>query len=358
MDIFFNREPGKIFDIFSSLWIMNNYDYSMDIRRKYGVESITSYDELLSSLISNNIVQSQYLNKYFPKEIETQSLFRISSIWKHPNIKNFLSYLLKIDESKIREVLISSLNSSQKLDLVKEEITKIAESTPSLLKYLTTLDISNSLKWEIFCLLNSFNEFMKEFISFINNYLNIYCDLDKERNSILDEYNSYIEENISKGGIEFIKEKIANRYDLGSCEKIYVTTSVNISLYINIDSSEKACYIILGHFNDEVIKQMHLEDKLKNSLVILKNIVEDTRFDIIKLLSDKDYCNQELSDILKLSKATVSHHMSYLMSLNIVKLKKIGQRSYYCLNKDLLKGSLDMIIEELKLSSWNPSNNS
>lgn len=349
LEIFFDEKPGSVLDTFISLWIMNNYEHTMEVRRKFGVESQTSYDKLLYSLTLNNSVDKDKLAKYFSRDIEPHTIFTISSIWDYPNITDYLDYLLTLEEIKVRDLIINSLNRSLKLGLTNDNIRKIIKNTFSLLNYLKTLEIENFLKWEIFCLISDPNEYIGNFREFVICYLDTYKELENTRNSLLEGYNSYLKRNISELGIEFIKKEIMNRYNLDNYEEYYITTSINTSLLIKISPDQKKCYITIGPLNNEVIKNMHLENRLKNSLLMVKNIVEDTRFEIIKLLSNKDYYSQELAEILKLSKATVSHHMSYLMSLNIVTIRKDGQKLYYSLNKNLLKNSLNQIKDELEL---------
>lgn len=59
-------------------------------------------------------------------------------------------------------------------------------------------------------------------------------------------------------------------------------------------------------------------DKIQLNREALKAIVADSRYDIIKLLSEKDYTLSEISEKLKLSKPTVKEHLEVLCKNGII----------------------------------------
>ena len=68
----------------------------------------------------------------------------------------------------------------------------------------------------------------------------------------------------------------------------------------------------------------------------LKAISDPTRYKIIRQLSQRPHYVQELADRLKLTAATLSHHLDHLLQVRLVGVSIEGRRSYYNLNADEL----------------------
>lgn len=69
----------------------------------------------------------------------------------------------------------------------------------------------------------------------------------------------------------------------------------------------------------------------------LKAIADPTRLSILRLLSAKPWYVQQLADELKLSSATLSHHLGVLTQALMLRQAVAGRRSYYRLNRQELR---------------------
>ena len=70
----------------------------------------------------------------------------------------------------------------------------------------------------------------------------------------------------------------------------------------------------------------------------LKAIADPTRLAILRLLGDKPWYVQQLADELKLSSATLSHHLGVLTQALMLRHAVEGRRIYYRLNRQELRG--------------------
>lgn len=85
-------------------------------------------------------------------------------------------------------------------------------------------------------------------------------------------------------------------------------------------------------------------DKLKSELLdkeeyddlmhLFKMFADTTRLRIFSVLSKGSYSVNDLSEILEMSQSAVSHQLSNLRRLNLVKFEKVGLRSFYSLADD------------------------
>lgn len=80
--------------------------------------------------------------------------------------------------------------------------------------------------------------------------------------------------------------------------------------------------------------------------VILKALSDGTRFKIIEMLLQKNYCVRAISKKLEISESAVSQHIKVLKETGLIVGKKSGYFVHYGVNRDLLH-QLAQEIEEL-----------
>jgi len=78
----------------------------------------------------------------------------------------------------------------------------------------------------------------------------------------------------------------------------------------------------------------------------LKSIADLRRVEILKLLKNTPMYGQELADLLQLSPATISHHMSFLVSSGFVSVTRKGAKTSYSLHRQ----NLDSFLQNLRIS--------
>jgi len=69
-------------------------------------------------------------------------------------------------------------------------------------------------------------------------------------------------------------------------------------------------------------------------VTIFKVMSDETRVSILYLLSKKDWCVHDLSEILGTSVSNVSHHLRLLKAARLVKSRREGQRVFYSLDDE------------------------
>ncbi|WP_283163350.1 ArsR/SmtB family transcription factor [Sporolactobacillus mangiferae] len=80
--------------------------------------------------------------------------------------------------------------------------------------------------------------------------------------------------------------------------------------------------------NDRMASDLD-EETLTTVTQIFKAVSDATRVRILYLLSQKECSVSEIADILKLQQSTVSHQLSFLKQLHLVKARRSGKTIYY-----------------------------
>ncbi len=79
---------------------------------------------------------------------------------------------------------------------------------------------------------------------------------------------------------------------------------------------------------------------------VLKAMADETRFKILTLLLENNYCVRGLSRKLQLSESAVSQHLKVLREAELIKGEKKGYFMHYDVDRDILH-QLSSQIEEL-----------
>ena len=89
---------------------------------------------------------------------------------------------------------------------------------------------------------------------------------------------------------------------------------------------------------------------MKELMSVFKTLSDETRLRIVLLLSKKEHCVCELTEILNESQPKISKHLSKLKDLNFVETKRNQQFIYYALKEDniLLNSLLEFIQNNLE----------
>lgn len=93
-----------------------------------------------------------------------------------------------------------------------------------------------------------------------------------------------------------------------------------------------------------------LEKKITpfDPITIFKILGDQTRFNLLKLLSEKDRDSNELAKLLDIKPTSMSNHMSKLVDAGIVKMSSGEQnKSIYTLEKEILKNILKDCYQEI-----------
>ncbi|WP_282925542.1 ArsR/SmtB family transcription factor [Helcococcus kunzii] len=266
---------------------------------------------------------------------DLSDVFKTDNINVFPNIIYFIMYG-KLEESihkYSKEEFIKLINVELQDNL---ETFGDVEKTNDFVKLIDSINtFNNNQKFSLIKLIkntNGYSDKLYDFISEIEGVIkdNIYIIEDLINDVLL---------KINLNYIKSLKE-----FDtVGKVIKDYKIEGIEISLRINLYEKmgfsvyeknnkiygEIYCglisFLLKDYFKDEI-------DEKNDVFDILMAISDETRFKIIHLLNNKKMYGREIADSLDLTTGTVSHHLTKLISVNIVNSEVEGNRIYYILN--------------------------
>lgn len=353
MSIVFNEKPGILADIKFSLFFIYNFEWFEAQMQNFEVKINKEFIKNINQLKNKVDCSKVYMKVLCSTEIyggtdEALILTGLSNdkIWKMNSYDDLINTIKDLKEEEIKSSIIYELlvikNRSNELKTVLKEEKEVIE-------LIESLECSSSMKWTLFTFLNNIKKYMNEFVEFLEKYLKEYDKLVNKRIEEMKVFNYYIKKNIEEGGREFFKGITSGIWNLDDYKNIYVSSMHINSMSLSGTELKDELYIFIGSHFEETIKQINGADKVSENVSLFKGLGDMTRFNILKLLIEKEVYGQEIADAVGISMATVNYHMTFLLTTKVVQLKRNGQKTYYSLNKDRLKEGIGFIEKIFKL---------
>jgi len=353
MKIIFDKRQGVLRDLFDSIsWVLNDCHREMYSKFEANVnKDVERAVKALSKIVNKN---KDLLDVYFKAESPLNNpIDENSDIWGCSDKDELINFIRKLSGQQIKYEAIKSMGEFKDDDDAKEKINEILQSDIKILDLIESLKVDDNMKWKILKLINNSEKWVREFMQFIEVYIPQYVQIMEKYEKSIELFNNYIEENINNGGIKFLEKILGNFNDVflkfDDYEEIYVNTVFFNSISCGFHESSKKLYIFLGRDFEATAKRLSGENVFEKNINIFKNLCDKTRFNILIYLMDGEVYSQEIANKYGISMATVSYHMNYLASVNLVKSEKRAQKTYYVVNKDTLRESIEFLNKTLSL---------
>jgi len=90
---------------------------------------------------------------------------------------------------------------------------------------------------------------------------------------------------------------------------------------------------------------------MDNVVEILRALSDQSRYTIIKLLLQRDFCVGALAKSVGVSEAAVSQHLQVLRIAGVVRGEKRGYFTHYQVNRDLLRELANELVEVASITT-------
>ncbi|HET6923974.1 MAG TPA: metalloregulator ArsR/SmtB family transcription factor [Anaeromyxobacteraceae bacterium] len=83
---------------------------------------------------------------------------------------------------------------------------------------------------------------------------------------------------------------------------------------------------------------MSMDREDREAVRVARALGEPTRFELLRCIAGRgETCCRDLTDLLRLSQATVSHHLRILAEAGLVASRRAGQFSYFRVRPEALR---------------------
>ena len=210
-------------------------------------------------------------------------------------------------------------------------------SFENFVQFLSKIDISSETKWDYIEIFINPQKYFSELaeIIFINEeaYDNAYEEIKEYMNGFMDDFEKNTEEIL-----DLFEKNIGLIINREKLTDLYPSIAKNRQLSYTESDEEKIYIYYFGILVQALInlQKSDLSDG-KYLFMLIKNLGDKSKFEILTLLKNKEMYGQQIAEALNLTTATISYHMNDLVLCNFVKIHKSDTKVYYSLNRVEIK---------------------
>lgn len=344
MKFIFNNNLNYTFE---SLNILRNIANGNDIHhtldtfhQKYGVPldeldpaflPIIEAHDYIKSKISIPKDRLEYLFKNFSNYTDTS----LADVIFFNDIDVTLDFAALSEQEK-QQLAVTSIVSFIDEENNLDSIVKSLNNDKEIFNYISSQDLTDEIKYTLVYIYYNYEKLFYEISSMISHV----TELIKEKEYILKD----------------ILESFMNKFFIdsdgdisGYLKKNYQISIKNIDIFnihpnvfyfnqVRVYGIEKNEKIAIG-VNYLKILELLKKYKIDESRIldVLKVLSDKSKFEILKTLTSQKLYGSQIAEMLNLTNATVSYHMSALANLQLILVDKDNNKVFYTLNKNKLK---------------------
>jgi DNA-binding transcriptional ArsR family regulator len=354
VEVYLNKDVGKVYDLFSSLFITLNYDYYLKELEKYYMVEDKKFKNKIEDVrqaIEPNI--EKYKCFFKPNPSLFSPFVSLHKMWQCKSIDSYMKYMKTLEEKEIKKELIFQMECfGEPWKEVKDpkKIDELIEDENKFINFLNKQDFSNEDKWNVLYYIKNIDIYKEDFISLIENYKANFELIFQKYQKEIDEFSCYLEKEIDEKGID-MEIPIYKYVDTDTIKTIYLVPSLfnEYSISQTVIQSKKESYIVLGKSIDKVLFNKYRDNALDRNILVLKNLGDQSRYQFLKLLSEGEKYGQEIADNLGITSATINYHSNNLICANLINVDRRENKTYFSLNKDTLREMIRFIEKDFGL---------
>lgn len=300
------------------------------------------------------------LQYYFGSDDDskTDCVGRLVLLWEEwcgysfSNTKEYSQYLDQLTEQEYCEKFSYALQGYN--NAVRDISTDVTYSTPiEIIEFIMKMDADESDKWKVQTVFLARKEHQKKALSLIDMAIKVLKEYAAELEKIGGEFKTYWSEILGdKPFRDYVADKLSVKLDENPLGYTLRPSFIACNMMgVHADSNDDGTYkspdrAVLGIiFSDEFDLRTNVtnDDKAFDNYAfsVLKLLSDKSKFEILSYTKEKPAYGSELAKHLNLTTATISHHMTGLVTAGLVEMKKEENRIYYLANKKVLGDVLD-----------------
>lgn len=335
MTVLINRDYDDLFNILSTLHILTNYEYyKKQMEYQWELDMVEELEHFNSQFKANKKLKDA--KHYFGVHSKTMNIFYDAQ--------------LQHESKDIHEYI--SLQINQNDDFLVSEVYRILNlnidsSIPEIIRHLDKIEADTEMKWFYMQLIEDSKHHMNKAMKIIQDFIPLYKQIKESFYPLYLDFVDWITPILDQEGLDYLDQTL-QFHNFKQYDKVVVRFSL-LDLSATQIFRDNSIHVYLGIMFKKYIENNSKKDELINHTNVLKILSDPTRFKILLLLSEKERYGQELSELLEISTASISYHMDFLFSSELVIMERKQRRIYYSINKTNIKDSLEFIKTALNL---------
>lgn len=205
------------------------------------------------------------------------------------------------------------------------------------IEFIDKINIFNDeQKYTLYKLTHNVDNLFDDFYSFISVLERIIL---KNKKIILNFYNKIVNDSLLSdlSGYSFYDEAInlSTKQNIKNIMYNFIIQSQQIFAFSLVDDNNQTKALFqLGLIPFVMKDKVKGYNNFQKTIKILSAISDETRYNILLFLSNKKLYSKEIADLLNLTTATISHHISKLLECGIIDSEVSGNKLYFQINNE------------------------
>lgn len=249
-----------------------------------------------------------------------------------------LSFLVILDSEPTWLNKLDVISDKEIYTLISKTISETLECEGDIIDALQVSGISDKAKWQITALLQQPRQRLKMVFDAINANIPAFeyasAELESDISSLLEQ----LEEQLDTGNLF---DAINQSIKVNPGARIIPSLAQPVGLIVS------HTFCVFGLLVNKVYSGQDTELSSAEAVLCAKALSDASRVQILLALKDKELYNLEIAKALGITPATTSHHMSTLLSANLVIASLKDGKAYYCLNDEGIRRYRDWLDDSL-----------
>ncbi|MGX8850615.1 ArsR/SmtB family transcription factor [Amedibacillus sp. YH-ame10] len=221
-------------------------------------------------------------------------------------------------------------------------------SDEEVLRLLDESDLKDEIKWKVYQIYLNFDQHLNIVMGILEKVIPVMKRVYKNHENAFEAFHSYWSE-VCESGRFMEALQIHVKFELEEDVALWVKPSwmgCNGLRLMALNEKDKLHVLIGLMFTDHSFignEEVSMEDACAR----IKLLSDPSKYEILKLIKNEGLYGSQLAEKLKLTTATISHHVSALSNASLIAYEKDSNRVYYRSNKEQIGYLLDQMRSDL-----------
>lgn len=325
---------------------INEYDQDLAEKIKLNEEII----KWIKTVTDNSDDEMTDLMDFFGnKETVFRLVFlHLNSEHKFPTINDFIDFIIDIDAKDLIDKYFEILFDYYEIELDGKKMEELDSN--SFMSIIDETEFKANRKWELLQCYNA-PEKIKENVIYLFTwyYETHFKQIENKIEKIGKRHVKIIKQKLANYGSEYLLLLTRNDYSKDKMSKKNIVLSISyfleiIHLFQERKDIAQDTYFLGYRHNELFVERKH---RVMSNVHLFKALADETRQNMIRLLSQRDYYADEFAKEFNLANSTISYHLSILILEGIISTTKFANKTYLSLRKDYLKTTIEKAMEKM-----------
>lgn len=340
---------GQLVDTLYSFNLFYNYNNILQYKTSQGIFEDKTVSKICDDILSKCSFDNYNVDLFFVTNPNSNSVFIIDflkdKLWDCINVAALVKYLREVDTRVLAQEFIAFCDTSKKNTAF---YTELCSSSYFVTNYINGIKISDKIKWQLICLLNTPDIILDRLCTAITEVSKVVEQVHHEFNDRIWTVEASIVSQSQKDNQLTSRsfDGTIKNYPVLETDSVVYSVSVINDLFYSIKYEKEIYYVIAGINNNMVISR---DVYAGLDISVSGNALGDPiRLNMLLLIKEKNMYMREMSRAMDIPAPTAAYHLDILAQAKLLNLNATRKKVFYSINKDAVNSLALSLIDLAK----------